>query len=156
MTSTAATVDQYLAELPEDRRQAISAVRQVILANLNPGFEEGMQYGMIGYYIPHSIYPKGYHCDPKQPLPFVGLASQKNHMALYLNSIYMDEESRGQFIKDYMASGKKLDMGAGCVQFRSLENLPLEVVGNAVKSATVEGTIEMYDRIVALSSEKRS
>ena len=90
MQSKATTVEQYLAELPEDRRMALEAVRQVVLKNLDKDFEEGMQYGMIGYYVPHRVYPAGYHCDPKQPLPFAHLASQKNHMALYLMCIYTD------------------------------------------------------------------
>ncbi|HZK81831.1 MAG TPA: DUF1801 domain-containing protein, partial [Humisphaera sp.] len=88
MKSNAATVEQYLAELPEDRRAAIGAVRDVILKNLDADYEEGMQYGMIGYYVPHRIFPAGYHCDPKQPLPFAALGSQKNHMAIYLMSVY--------------------------------------------------------------------
>ena len=90
MQSKATTVEQYLAELPEDRRKAIEAVRQVILKNLDKDYEEGIQYGMIGYYVPHRVYPAGYHCDPKQPLPFAGLASQKNYMSLYLMCVYGD------------------------------------------------------------------
>ena len=93
MQSKATTVEQYLAELPEDRRKAIEAVRQVVLKNLDKDYEEGMQYGMIGYYVPHRVYPAGYHCDPKQPLPFAGLASQKNHMALYLMCVYGDSDA---------------------------------------------------------------
>ena len=92
MQSKATTVEQYLSELPEDRRKAIEAVRQVILENLDKDYEEGMQYGMIGYYVPHRVYPAGYHCDPKQPLPFAGLASQKNHMALYLMCVYGESD----------------------------------------------------------------
>ena len=88
MQSKAKTVAEYLAELPEDRRKAIETVRQVVLKNLDSHYEEGMQYGMIGYYVPHRVYPAGYHCDPKQPLPFASLGSQKNHMALYLMCIY--------------------------------------------------------------------
>ena len=99
MQSKATTVEQYLAELPEDRRKAVEAVRQVVLKNLDKDFEEGMQYGMIGYYVPHRVYPAGYHCDPKQPLPFAGLASQKNHMALYLMCVYGESDHRGGFNK---------------------------------------------------------
>src|SRR5258707_3534246 len=91
MQSTATTVEQYLAGLPDDRRSAIEAVRNVILKNLDTDYEEGMQYGMIGYYVPHSVYPAGYHCDPRQPLPFAALASQKNYMSLYLMSLYGGE-----------------------------------------------------------------
>ena len=91
MQSKAATVEQYLAELPADRRHAISAVRELIRKNIDKGFQEGMQYGMIGYTVPHNLYPAGYHCDPKQPLPFVCLASQKNYMSLYLMCVYGSE-----------------------------------------------------------------
>src|SRR5688572_8959727 len=89
MQSKAQTVNDYLAELPDDRRAAIEAVRKVIRKNLPKGYEEGMQYGMIGYHVPHKLYPPGYHCDPKQPLPFAALASQKNYMSVYL-MCYMD------------------------------------------------------------------
>ena len=92
MQSKAATVEAYLAGLPEDRRQALEAVRKVVLKNLDKDYEEGIQYGMIGYYVPHRVHPPGYHCDPKQPLPFAGLASQKNYMSLYLMCIYGDSE----------------------------------------------------------------
>ncbi|MCC7230835.1 MAG: DUF1801 domain-containing protein, partial [Fimbriimonadaceae bacterium] len=108
MTSHAKSVEEYLAELPEDRRLAISAVRKVILENLPEGYQEGMGYGMIGYSVPHAIYPAGYHCDPKLPLPFAGLASQKNYMSVYLSCVYGDGEIESQFRQEYAASGKKL------------------------------------------------
>ena len=133
MRSEAKTVDQYLAELPDDRREAISAVREVIVKNLPKGYEEGMSYGMIGYHVPHSIYPAGYHCDPKQPLPFAGLASQKNHMAFYLMCVYSDTEYEKWFREAWAKSGKKLDMGKSCIRFKKLEDLPLPVVGAAIK-----------------------
>src|SRR5258708_4649818 len=120
MTSKATTVDQYLAELPEDRRAAISAVRDAILKNLPKGYEEGMQYGMIGYYVPHSVFPAGYHCDPKQPLPFAHLASQKNYMAVYLMGVYGDSPHSKWFVDAYKRTGKKLDMGKACVRFKKL------------------------------------
>ena len=97
MRSKSTTVEEYLDELPEDRFEAMTAVREVILKNLPRGVEEGMQYGAIGYYVPHSVYPPGYHCDPKQPLPYAGLASQKNHMGIYLMSIYVDPEQAAWF-----------------------------------------------------------
>src|SRR5688500_10751368 len=97
MQSKATSVKEYLAELPEDRRAAIAAVRKIILENLVGGFEEGMQYGMIGYYVPHRLYPAGYHCDPKQPLPYACLASQKNHMAVYLMGLYLEGGDRPWF-----------------------------------------------------------
>jgi len=133
MQSKATTVDQYLAELPEDRRTAIEAVRKVILKNLDKDYEEGMQYGMIGYYVPHRIYPKGYHCDPKQPLPFANLASQKNHMALYMMCVYGESELARWFRDAWAKTGKKLDMGKSCLRFKKVENLALDVIGEAIK-----------------------
>jgi hypothetical protein len=140
MQSKAPTVQAYLRSLPADRRAAISTVRDVILKNLDPSYEEGMQYGMIGYYVPHSVYPKGYHCDPKQPLPFAMLASQKNYMSLYLMCVYGggDGESAGSkharwFREAWAKTGKKLIMGKSCIRFTKAEDLPLDVVGEAVK-----------------------
>ena len=102
MQSKATSVDQYLAGLPADRRDAIEAVRAVILENLPKGYEEGMQYGMIGYYVPHRVYPAGYHCDPLQPLPFAALASQKNHMSLYLMCIYGNPEHEAHQVEGHV------------------------------------------------------
>ncbi|HXY36273.1 MAG TPA: DUF1801 domain-containing protein, partial [Planctomycetaceae bacterium] len=107
--SKATTVAGYLADLPEDRRSALQAVREVILKSLDKDFEEGMQYGMIGYYVPHSVYPPGYHCDPRQPLPFANLGSQKNHMALYMMCLYGDPNQLKWFETEWKKSGKKLD-----------------------------------------------
>lgn len=146
MQSQAATVDEYLAELPDDRRAAIQAVRDVILENLAEDFEEGMQYGMIGYYVPHRVYPPGYHCDPKQPLPFACLASQKNYMSLYLMCVYGDEKERERFEKAWTKTGKKLDMGKSCIRFRKLEDIPLEVVGTAIGRYTPKKCIAAYEK----------
>src|SRR5712692_7177253 len=125
MQSKAATVEQYLSELPPERRAAIEAVRKVILTNLDDHYEEGMQYGMIGYYVPHRVFPAGYHCDPKQPLTFAGLASQKNHMSLYLMCVYGHEPSAVWFRAAWAKTGKKLDMGKSCVRFKKVEDLAL-------------------------------
>ncbi|MGH8003236.1 MAG: DUF1801 domain-containing protein [Limisphaerales bacterium] len=146
MQSKAKTVKEYLAELSPERRAAIQAVRDVILKNLPKGYEEVMQYGMIGYVVPHSIYPAGYHCDPKQPLPFAALASQKNHMAIYFMHIYMNKDAQDWFTKAYKASGKKLDMGKSCVRFKKLEELPLEVIGRAVAWMPVKEYIAQYEK----------
>jgi len=105
MQSKATTVEQYLSELSPDRRTAIEAVRAVILKNLDKDFEEGIQYGMIGYYVPHRIYPAGYKCDPKQPLPFASLASQKNHMALYMMCLYGSADDQKQSVVRTSKSG---------------------------------------------------
>ncbi|MCA9272079.1 MAG: DUF1801 domain-containing protein [Phycisphaerales bacterium] len=156
MQSKAATVDAYLKSLPEDRRAAIGAIRGVIRKNLPRGYAETMQYGMIGYNVPHSIYPDGYHCDPRQPLPFASLASQKNHMALYLMCIYGMESHRAWFVKAWEATGKKLDMGKGCVRFKRLEDVPLEVVGEAIARVPVKEFVEYYDKSKPASAKKKS
>ena len=153
MKSDAKTVKQYLVTLPDDRRQAIEAIRRVILKNLPKGYEEGMQYGMIGYYVPHSLYPPGYHCDPQQPLPFVSLASQKNHMAIYL---MLDEEFEQWFREAWTSAGKKLDRGKSCVRFRKIEDVPLKVVGQAVKRIPVKKLIATYESAIQQGSRRRS
>jgi hypothetical protein len=148
MQSKAKTVEQYLAELPEDRRKAIEAVRKVIRKNLDKQYEEGMQYGMIGYYVPHKVYPPGYHCDPKQPLPFAGLASQKNHMSLYLGCVYSDSAEYQWFQKAWADAGKKLDMGKACIRFKKLEDVPLEVIGEAIRRHPAKAYIALYESVM--------
>lgn len=148
MQSKAATVDQYLKELPSDRRDAISAIRQVFLKNLGKGFEERMSYGMIGYCVPHSIYPAGYHCDPKQPLPFAGIASQKNAMSVYLFCIYADADEGMRFRKAWVATGRKLDMGKSCIRFKKLEDCALDVIADTLKRVTVDSHIKQYEKSV--------
>jgi hypothetical protein len=138
MQSTARTVPQYIEELPPDRRSAISAVRDVILANLPAGYEEVMQYGMIGYVVPHRLYPAGYHCKPSDPLPYAALGSQKNHMAIYLCNVYGNKETETWFRKAYLATGKKLDMGKSCVRFKKIEQLPLDVIGQVIARTPVQ------------------
>jgi hypothetical protein len=142
MQSKATTVEQYLAGLPPDRRTAIKAVREVILKNLDKDYVEGMQYGMIGYYIPHSVYPAGYHCDPRQPLPFAGLASQKNHMSLYLMCLYGSADHLKWFEEAWSKTGKKLDMGKSCVRFKKLEDLALDVLAEAIQRVPASKYIE--------------
>ena len=154
MQSKATTVQQYLAELPADRRAAIESVRRVILKNLDPVFKEGMQYGVIGYYVPHRVYPAGYHCDPKQPLPFAGLASQKNHMSVYLGCVYGDGEREHRFREAWAKTGKKLDMGKVCVRFKKLEDLALEVIGEAIRRVSARGFIREYES--AIKNVRRS
>jgi hypothetical protein len=144
--SKAKSVDQYLAELPSDRREAINAVRKVILKNLPDGFEEVMQYGMIGYVVPHKLFPDGYHCDPSQPLTLAALASQKNYMAIYLMTIYGHKETEDWFVKAYKASGKKLDMGKSCVRFKKPDDLPLDVIGQAIARVPVDKYIRAYQQ----------
>lgn len=146
--SKPATVQQYLAALPPERRAVIQAVREVILANLPEGYQECMQYGMIGYSVPHTLYPPGYHCDPRQPLPFAGLAAQKNAYSLYLMCVYGNSTHDAWFRKAWVAAGKKLDMGKACVRFKRLEDVPLEVVGEAIRRVPVEETIAHYEAAI--------
>jgi len=156
MQSSAKTVQEYLKELPVDRREAINAVRGVILANLPKGYEECMSYGMIGYVVPHSIYPKGYQCNPKVALPFVNLASQKNHMAFYLMCCYGDSQLKAWFEKAWKDTGKKFDMGGGCVRFKKLEDVPLEVIGQLVASQPVDVYIRRIEKVFAANVEERA
>ncbi len=156
MQSKAATVKEYLAQLPSDRRQAIEALRAVILENLDAGFEEGMQYGMIGYYVPHSTFPAGYHCDPKQPLPFAGLASQKNYMSLYMMSEYGDEGADDAFRAKWAKTGKKLDMGKCCIRFKRFEDLAIDVIADALKRMTARGYIAHYESCLTMLNQRAS
>lgn len=163
MQSRAATVAEYLAALPPDRRAALETVRRVILKNLDTrgpdgkgGFAEGMQYGIIGYFVPHSVWPAGYHCDPKQPLPFGGLASQKNHMSLYLGCVYGSPRREAEFRRAWAATGKRLDMGKACIRFRRVEDLALDVIAEGVRSATVEKFLGEYRRLLGTVREAKA
>ena len=140
--SEAATVDAYLAELPPERREAIAAVRSVVLGNLPAGYEEVMQFGMIGYVVPFSTVPKTYN---GQPLQYIGLASQKNYMSLYLNNVYGSERVEEWFVEAYRASGKKLDMGKSCVRFKRLDDLPLDLIGKTIAATSVSEYVRVYE-----------
>lgn len=150
MQSKATTVAEYLASLPADRRAALEALRKVFRANLDKDYAEIMQYGMIGYVVPHRVFPPGYHCDPKQPLPFAGLASQKNHMALYLGCVYGGDGNGGEapeaawFREAWQKTGKKLDMGKACVRFKRIEDVPLDVVGELIRRVPAKVYVERY------------
>lgn len=151
-----ATVEEYLAGLPEDRRAAMEQVRASILENLDSDYEEGIQYGMIGYYVPHSVYPDGYHCDRTQPLPFAGLASQKNHMAVYLMCLYGDPKQEEWFRKAWAKTGRKLDMGKSCVRFRKIEDCAVDVIGKAVKRVPAKKFIKSCEAALKAPRPKRS
>jgi hypothetical protein len=155
MTSKAATVEQYLEELPEDRRADIAAIRQVIKKNLPKGFAEGMQYGMIGYFVPHKLYPPGYHCDPKQPLPFAGLAAQKNYLSIYLMGLAMKPDLAEWFKEAYEATGKKLDKGKCCVRAKRLSDVALDVLGEAVGKISAADFIAHYESVIPESKRKK-
>ena len=140
--STADTVEEYLAEVPEYRRAALAAVRQVILDHLPEGYVEMMQYGMIGYVIPLERYQKTYN---GQPLTYAALASQKNYMTLYLMNIYSDSELERWFVERYEASGKKLDMGKSCVRFKNLDDLPMDLIGRAIAATSMAEFVARYE-----------
>ncbi|MFG0284621.1 MAG: DUF1801 domain-containing protein [Phycisphaerales bacterium JB039] len=156
MPTKPTTVKQYLDALPPDRRAAIEAIRKVILDNLDPACEERIQYGMIGYCVPHSVYPAGYHCDPAQPLPFASIASQKGHMALYLCNIYMDPAEAEWFRAAWTKGGRKLDMGKSCVRFKKLEDVPLDVVGKVIKRTSARKLIKLYEANLPATARKRA
>jgi len=155
MKSSAITVEEYLQDLPADRRAAINAVRQAILASLPEGYVECMSYGMIGYVVPHSIYPAGYHCDPKLPLPYANLGSQKNHMALHLMSVYGDPATEKWFRRAWAEAGKKLEMGKACVRFKKLEDIPLDVIGRVIARVPVKEYIARIEKIIGASASGR-
>lgn len=156
MQSKAATVAEYLASLPADRRTALLEVRDVILHNLDAGYEEGMSYGMIGYHVPHRLFPAGYHCDPSQGLPFAGLAAQKNYLSIHLMGLYPGTDDAAWFHKAWARTGKKLDMGKACIRFQKADDLALDVLGEAIRRMPAKRYIEIYTAARALQAEGRS
>lgn len=146
MPTKATTITAYLKELPEDRKIAMEKLRSTLKAKLPKGFEETMSYGMIGYVVPHSLYPAGYHCDPKLPLPFINIASQKNFIALYHLGLYADETLMKWFTSEY---GKqvptKLDMGKSCIRFKKPELIPLELIAELAGKITVQDWVHRYE-----------
>jgi hypothetical protein len=144
MKSQAATVDAYLLGLPEERREVVSEVRQVILRHLPAGYRETAQMGMIGYEIPLERYPDTYN---GQPLVYLALAAQKNHFALYLSGLYQDAEKASRFREAYREAGKKLDMGKACLRFKKIADLPLDLIGEAVAATPPEEFIAQYERV---------
>ncbi len=147
MQSTAKTVVEYIASLPEDRRKAIKEIQYVILKNLPKGFEEVMSYGMLGYVVPHKLYPNGYHCDPKLPLGFINVASQKNFIAIYHMGLYADIKLLKWFTDEYPKHcNTKLDMGKSCIRFKKLDQIPYALIGELVAKVSVKNWIELYER----------
>ncbi|WP_242203055.1 DUF1801 domain-containing protein [Aestuariivivens insulae] len=149
MKYTASTPEAYIAQIPENRREAVQKLRQVILENLPQGFEEGMNYNMIGYYIPHTVYPQGYHCNPKQPLPFMNIASQKNSINVYHMGIYAKEDLKHWFVEVYKEqSSKKLDMGKSCIRFKKVEDIPFDLIGQLAGKISAKEWIAYYEAAV--------
>lgn len=156
MQSKAKTVKDYLAELPADRRAEIEAVRKVFLKNLDKGYKEGMLYGMIGYYIPHELYPPGYHCDPNMPIGIGGLACQKQYNSVYLMCTYQSSKHAAEFQKAWKATGKKLDMGKSCIRFKKADDLALDVLAQTIKSIPVKECIKIYESALAQNEERKA
>ena len=149
MQSKASTPEAYVDELPEDRREAINKLRKVIKKNLPKGFKEEMNYGMIGYVVPHKIYPNGYHCNPQLPLPFMNVASQKNFIAVYHMGLYADEKLMKWFTDAYAkAFPGKLDMGKSCLRFKKPEQIPFELIGELAAKMTPEDWIARYEKML--------
>jgi uncharacterized protein YdhG (YjbR/CyaY superfamily) len=146
MTSKVTSVDQYINEAPEDRRAALQQLRAIILKNLPEGFQEEISYGMIGYVVPHSIYPKGYHCSPELPLPFMSFASQKNSINFYHMGIYAKPELYNWFVAEYPKHSKqKLDIGKSCFRIKKPENIPFELIGELARKMSVAEWIKTYE-----------
>jgi hypothetical protein len=152
--STATTVTAYLASLPADRRAGIEAVRKEVRRNLDRPYEECMLYGMIGYAVPHRVWPQGYHCDPAKPLMMAALASQKNGLSVYLMSVYGDAAERAWFQKAWAKTGKKLDMGGACVRFKTVEHAALDVIGEAIRRMPAKAFLERYLKTIASTGRR--
>ncbi len=149
MQSKVTTVEAYMKEIPADRQQAISKLRKIILKNIPKGFNEEMSYGMIGYVIPHKLYPKGYHCNPSLPLPFMNIASQKNFIAIYHMGIYASKPLMDWFVKEYAKSTtKKLDMGKSCIRFKDPESIPFNLIGELAAKVQVADWINLYESML--------
>jgi uncharacterized protein YdhG (YjbR/CyaY superfamily) len=149
MQSKATTVEDYIKELPEDRKAPVKKLRAEIKKNLPKGFKEVMSYGMIGYVVPHSLYPEGYHCNPEQPLPFMGLASQKHFIAVYSMCVYSDKKILDWFSKEYSNLGiGKLDMGKGCIRFKNMGKISYKLIGELCTKMTAQEWIAHYTKII--------
>jgi len=147
MQSKATSPEQYINELPDDRKEVIKKLRNTILENIPSGFEEQMSYGMLGYVVPHTIYPDGYHCSPVLPLPFMNLASQKNFVALYHAGIYASDELLAWFVGEYPKYVKtKMDMGKSCIRFKKMETIPYQLIGELCTKMSVDEWIALYEK----------
>ena len=146
MKTTGATVEEILENIPEDRKEAFTNLHQTIVSNLPEGFEPGISYGMLGYVVPHHLYPAGYHCKPSEPLPFVSIASQKNSITFYHMGIYADATLLNWFVAEYPKHSKqKLDMGKSCIRFKKPEYIPYELLGQLMQKMTAAQWIALYE-----------
>jgi uncharacterized protein YdhG (YjbR/CyaY superfamily) len=155
MQSKAVSIDEYITSLPDDRKEAITKLRKEIKKNLPKGFEECMSYGMIGYVVPHKLYPDGYHCTPNLPLPFMSVASQKNFVALYHMGMYSDPKLLDWFTKEFAKQvPSKLDMGKSCVRFKKMEHIPYKLIGELASKMTVKDWITKYESLYKNAKKK--
>ena len=149
MKTTGATVEEILENIPEDRKEAFHKLHQTILDHLPTGFELGISYGALGYVIPHTLYPAGYHCKPSEPLPFASLASQKNSINFYHMGIYADPALLDWFVTQYPNhSSQKLDMGKSCIRFKKLDQIPYDLIGALMQKMTAQQWIDLYERML--------
>jgi len=156
MISTAATPEEYFESLPADRQEVMNRLYSAITSNLPQGFEQGMSYGMLTWVVPHSIYPNGYHCDPKQALPFLSLASQKNFIALYHMGIYADKALYDWFVAEYTNHSKtKLDMGKSCIRFKKPENIPFDLLAELFQKMTPADWVMRYEKMLNAPRETK-
>jgi len=154
MPKPPSTVRAYLDALPVDRREAVEAVFDVIERNLPKGYETGMQYGMPAWFVPHAVYPDGYHCDPSQPVPFVSVASQKKHIGLYFFCVYLDEDLQAWFEAEWRKTGKRWDAGKSCVRVKRLDDIPLPLIGKLIKKLSVKKFLKSYEAIRPVTKAK--
>jgi len=149
MQYQANTISKYIEQIPEERKEPVEKLRQTVKKNLPKGFEEGILYKMIGFYVPHSVYPDGYHCDPQTPLPFINIASQKNFIALYHSGMYAKKELLDWFVSEYPKHCKyKLDMGKSCVRFKKIEDIPYDLIAELCQKMTAEEWISIYEAAI--------
>ena len=156
MPSQAATPDQYLKELPADRKEPMTQLRNTIVKDLPKGFKEQMTYGMIGYVVPHEIYPPGYHCDPKLPLGMINIGSQKNFIVMHHMGLYASPELLKWFVTEYPKHSKaKLDMGKGCVRFKKMDDIPYKLIGELIKKVSVKNWIDAYEKAFTMAKKSK-
>ena len=155
MKYEANTIEEYFSQIPEERKEAFKKLWETICNNIPEGFAEELNYGMPGFVVPHSLYPDGYHCDPKQPLPFINIASQKNFIAFYHMGVYSNPELLNWFTENYAKhSSVKLDMGKSCVRFKKMDQIPYDLIGELVSKITVKDWIETYESVIKNSRRK--
>jgi hypothetical protein len=149
MQSIATSIETYLEEIPEERKETFFKLRDTILTNIPKGFSEQLSYGSLGYVVPHSIYPNGYHCNPKLPLPFIAIASQKHFIALYHMGIYANPELLNWFVCEYPKhSSQKLDMGKSCIRFKKFDQIPFDLIAELIQKVTVQNWINIYESLI--------